>query len=428
MNRLVFIALLLVLLLPLPAFAHPMHGPEKHIPTVQVLGDRIAVDYFIYAQTKHRSQVPDLEAKMSAYGSQIGAMQTVHVDGVQLPLDYVGYRITDTKTHFRYETAPGSVAAGEHTLNYQVFSRGLAREFEIKLQARHGGTLPHESAKVYNQINLRTQFSADGQAPPENEDPFETGTNIYQDLMVRFQETSGPGFWVGVLLISFVLGIFHTLAPGHGKNLAMAYLIDRKGRNIDAFLFATGLAISHTMLAFLIGVVGYVFGRDIDQSTFMPWIRLGAGVLMGGMGSYMLFVAITGKHFHLKFARAHDHRHEHEQGIPHQHPETRISKVRTVLLGALGGVAPCPEALALLLIALGANRIGAGAAMILAFATGMWLVMFVLGLAVVNAGTLLQRLLKRKNGKLTRWLSLISAGGITIVGIVFIYYAVINLL
>jgi len=127
---------------------------------------------------------------------------------------------------------------------------------------------------------------------------------------------------------------------------------------------------------------------------------------------------------------SHDHDHDHPADSSvhsHSHPEEDGGRWRTVLLGMAGGAVPCPEALALLLIAIGAGRMGAGLLMLLAFSLGLASVLFLVGWTVMNAGSFLNRFFAQKNRWFTRVLSVGSATAIVVIGLVFGYYAVLAL-
>lgn len=102
-------------------------------------------------------------------------------------------------------------------------------------------------------------------------------------------------------------------------------------------------------------------------------------------------------------------------------------------LGISGGVLPCPEALSVLLLAIGLGRIVLGVGVILAFSVGLAAALIAIGLSLVRARAVLARravlpraVLSRgmRRGPsatapaaLQRWIPLASAAIVTLLGV-----------
>jgi ABC-type nickel/cobalt efflux system permease component RcnA len=85
-------------------------------------------------------------------------------------------------------------------------------------------------------------------------------------------------------------------------------------------------------------------------------------------------------------------------------------------LGISGGLAPCPEALGVMVIAVGLNRILLGLGLVVAFSFGLAAVLIVIGILLVRTKSLLDRL-----GRVgSRWqtiLPIVSAVMATLLGL-----------
>ena len=92
-----------------------------------------------------------------------------------------------------------------------------------------------------------------------------------------------------------------------------------------------------------------------------------------------------------------------------------------IALGVSGGLVPCPDAIAILLVAVAINRILLGLALILSFSLGLALVLIIIGLLMVNS----RRLFDRMNAfsRLTPILPIISAFVVVALGIGLTYGA-----
>jgi nickel/cobalt exporter len=77
---------------------------------------------------------------------------------------------------------------------------------------------------------------------------------------------------------------------------------------------------------------------------------------------------------------------------------------------------PCPAAIAVLLAAVAAGRLGQGLTYILLFSLGLATVLIAIGLTVVSAGKLAARFLDAK--KFARKVAIASAAIITLIGVV----------
>ena len=88
-------------------------------------------------------------------------------------------------------------------------------------------------------------------------------------------------------------------------------------------------------------------------------------------------------------------------------------------LGISGGLVPCPEAMAVLLISFTINRIALGLFILLAFSLGLAAVLIAIGVAMVLAGPTISRW--TKDGPLMRALPVGSAAVVTLLGVAILY-------
>ncbi len=92
----------------------------------------------------------------------------------------------------------------------------------------------------------------------------------------------------------------------------------------------------------------------------------------------------------------------------------RVSFWQLFLLGVSGGLVPCPAAIAILLAAVGAGRLGEGLTYILLFSLGLAAVLIAIGIAVVSAGSFASRFLDAK--RFARKVAIGGAALVTFVG------------
>ena len=313
-----------VLLIQASAWAHIGHhaDKEKHEVTLRALGDRLALEYRIETipdTHEHATEHQQDQGKDQEKALQILALQTLKIDGRVTALNYCGMQREQAVTVFRYDTGPASFTEGEYDIDYIAKSGLFADDFSFKWDAVDGSRFIAPGPRVRKKINLICQAHFSGKLSP-NAEP---ATAIQPDgmwagLIYRIQNSTGASFWFSVLGICFVFGMLHALGPGHGKSLAAAYLVDRKGM-ANALVFAVSTTITHTMLAFILALLAYLFSNTIHQAEIMPWMQLGASGLMIAIGAWLLYIHISGRHIHLFGGHGHHHPHDHEHDHPHGH-------------------------------------------------------------------------------------------------------------
>ncbi|MFE9201930.1 hypothetical protein ACFYML_07280, partial [Micromonospora sp. NPDC007230] len=107
----------------------------------------------------------------------------------------------------------------------------------------------------------------------------------------RLIETvQSPGFMPVALVIAFVAGAAHGLAPGHGKSLAAAYLIGSRGRVRDAAWLGFSVAAMHTVSVLVIAVAWTFFSLSdlVSLERLTTGLQLAAGLTVVAVGLWLL--------------------------------------------------------------------------------------------------------------------------------------------
>lgn len=110
--------------------------------------------------------------------------------------------------------------------------------------------------------------------------------------------------------------------------------------------------------------------------------------------------------------------HAHGDGHTHSHlpPAEGIKLSNLVVMGISGGLVPCPEALGIMVIAIGINRILLGLGLIVAFSFGLAAVLIIIGILLVRSRSLVERF-GGISGRWSRALPLASAVIVTVLGV-----------
>ncbi len=238
------------------------------------------------------------------------------------------------------------------------------------------------------------------------------------------------------LVVSFVLGGLHALTPGHGKAVVAAYLVGSKGRIIDAIFLGLVVTFTHTFSVISIGILLLFAKESIAQEDIVLWLSLVSGLLIVGIGGWLLARnmkqyysgrAQTHGHDH---SHDHNHTHSHENGHTHSHgfghththvPKERVGFWSLLSLGISGGIVPCVDALIGLLFAITVNKLTWGIIILCAFSLGLAAVLVVIGILMVMAKPVIERFTGR--GIWLQRLPIISATVVIVLGAVLVFKA-----
>ena len=120
------------------------------------------------------------------------------------------------------------------------------------------------------------------------------------------------------LVVSFVLGGLHALTPGHGKAIVAAYLVGSKGRVIDAVFLGLVVTFTHTFSVVALGIVMLV-AQGFAPEDIVPWLSLFSGVLIVGIGAWLLTRNMKQYYSGGAHSQAHGHQHPHPHNHSHDH-------------------------------------------------------------------------------------------------------------
>ncbi len=233
-----------------------------------------------------------------------------------------------------------------------------------------------------------------GGAVPEAATEWDKGGVVARAKSV-LERPKSPALVITLIAVFVLMGALHAVQPGHGKTLVAAYLVATKGTPRDALALAGIVTFTHTISVFALGLATLAASRVFLPSRVIPVMGVLSGLLVAGMGLAMLRRALSRRtaaegddhHHH------HDHAHLTEEEHARLHLEEALAARRRgvdrrglVALGVSGGLAPCPDALAILLLAIGINQAGFGMLAIVAFSLGLAGVLVAFGLIIALAG------------------------------------------
>jgi len=298
----------------------------------------------------------------------------------------------------------------ENGLAFQsVEQNGAVVQFLLTTQANSETQTNWESGKPAVPKAVEVLGLGDVARQAANQSPNQQGINAILDGLVR-SNASSPSFILAALAIAFIVGILHALTPGHGKTVVAAYLVGSRGTLKHAIVLGSTVTLTHTGSVFLIGIIALAASQYILPTSLLPILEIVSGVLILALGFNLLIQRLrawrkgTAPHSHdgldphhhdLDLDHNHTHGHEHSHDIP---DPSDITWRSLLALGVSGGLVPCPEAIAILLLAISINRILLGLSLIVSFSLGLAFILIAIGIAMVQGKRLFARL-----GFLDRW-------------------------
>ena len=237
-----------------------------------------------------------------------------------------------------------------------------------------------------------------------------------------------PLLFLAALVIALILGALHALSPVHGKTIVAAYLVGSQGKAYHAIVLGTIVTLTHTGSVFLLGLATLSLSQYIMPTQLFPTLELVSGLLIVILGLVLLIprlkvwvderrrrkIPAVAKKVEQteKSTRLTIQQEIKESGPEHsQNPEdfgaiplpTGVAALRAnplegirwrslIALGISGGLVPCPDAIAILLIAITINRIIFGLTLIVSFSLGLAVVLIAIGIVMVQSKQLFARL------------------------------------
>jgi ABC-type nickel/cobalt efflux system permease component RcnA len=230
--------------------------------------------------------------------------------------------------------------------------------------------------------------------PPEDDEGGDTEKATPRNTLLNLLLDTRQGFGV-LLVLAAAFGAVHALTPGHGKTVVAAYLVGERGTVWHALVLGVVTTLTHTAgVLLLAALLPLLFPRAVPATVQMV-LGLVGGLLIAGLGLWLLLRRLSGQadHFHLGGGHHHHHGHSHGHGHGHGHthghgPEHELAAPGwwgLVMLGITGGLVPCWDAVFLLGYAISTGRLWLGLPLLLAFSAGLAAVLVAIGIGVVLA-------------------------------------------
>lgn len=240
------------------------------------------------------------------------------------------------------------------------------------------------------------QLEAPVVLPPPTSGPWWT-----RDLrQLLAQGTTGAAVLVA---LAALLGALHALEPGHAKTLMAAFIIAVRGTTARAVLLGGAVALSHSLIVVLFGILALTFGPTIGDG-WAPLFTLASGLIIAAIGVRTVvpsirfgFCRALVHRWHHAFGHRHGHGHHHVHDhadldddaharahaadIRRRFPDRQATTGQVLLFGLGSGLIPCAAAVTVLLVCLQIDRVWLGAALLAAFMLGLAATLVSVGIA-----------------------------------------------
>lgn len=222
------------------------------------------------------------------------------------------------------------------------------------------------------------------------------------DFAALLQQGAGQA-WLFVPS-AILLGALHGLEPGHSKTMMAAFIVAIRGTVLQAVLLGLAATVSHTLVVWVVALVGLRLGQGWDAATTEPYFQVASAVLIVGVALWMMARTWREQHSHHHHdGHHHDHEHGHDRGHHHArhhhhddepedaHARAHADEIRRrfhgrpvttgqiVLFGLTGGLIPCPAAITVLLLCLQLKEVALGGVLVLCFSIGLALTLMSAG-------------------------------------------------
>jgi ABC-type nickel/cobalt efflux system permease component RcnA len=290
-----------------------------------------------------------------------------------------------------------------------------------RVSAQQTESLRHETSSSLL-VDERSVMAAAPPAPSFiQQQPTAPGSVVRGDFLSRMLQRRdlGLGLIALCVLAAFGLGATHALSPGHGKTIVAAYLVGSRGTLKHAGLLGFVVTFTHTFTVFLLGLGVLFFQQYVVPEKIVPALGAISGLSIVLVGAWLLYkrskALLPSHHHHHHSHDHHGHNHSHTHththgGSTHSHTiPGQITPAGLVALGVSGGLVPCPSALILMLSAIALGRPGLGLVLLVAFSSGLALVLMTIGALALYARHLLPDSKKTSQHPVFRLIPVFSA-------------------
>ena len=249
---------------------------------------------------------------------------------------------------------------------------------------------------------------------------------VFTDAMsgIRGKQTLGAFGWA--LLVCFLYGILHTLGPGHGKAVIIAYFTGEGGSMSRGFRMGIQIAVFHVLSAVIIVLATDVAlrsttGGGLSDYAMVRRISYGAIIVIG---SIMLWTAVRAWRLRDREGHSHHHEHSHTGCAACSSHAGEGSKSKMNWLSLAVGSIPCTGALLVLLFGIANDALASAVFLVVAISLGMAVALIAIGIAAIGGRRFAFRVLPEKmQANLPLTMRLVGSSAVLVIGILLFSFS-----
>ncbi len=204
-------------------------------------------------------------------------------------------------------------------------------------------------------------------------------------MLTNILQQTGAYSWL-YMPSAVVLGALHGLEPGHSKTMMAAYIVAIRGTVRQAIMLGLAATVSHTLVVWIVALVGLRLGSRWNSATVEPWMQLLSAIIIISIAVWMIWRTQRSARRHHDHDHDHDddhhadeHEREHALELQRQLSRGPVSNSRILMFGLTGGLIPCPASITVLMVCLQLKQLALGAMLVLCFSIGLALTLVASG-------------------------------------------------
>ncbi|MGO1120415.1 nickel/cobalt transporter [Rhodovibrionaceae bacterium A322] len=173
--------------------------------------------------------------------------------------------------------------------------------------------------------------------------------DLHRQLAESMQAVGDKGAvaaW-GLIVLSFLYGVFHAVGPGHGKVIISTYLLTQESQLRRGVILSLLSSLAQGVTAIVIveatiGLLGLPFRKAEDSASGLEAISYGLVALVG-----LLLIVTRSRRLYARYSQAphagqdHHHHHDHSHSHSHDHGHAHTHAHDSGQGGELSGAEAC---------------------------------------------------------------------------------------
>ncbi len=182
------------------------------------------------------------------------------------------------------------------------------------------------------------------------------------DLVREAKETHSPKPLVFLLLVAFAYGMLHAAGPGHGKVLAISYILSQRPKLLRGMLFGGSIALFHGLSGIMFVLIIHIILQKSVTGTLEDVTRITQIISFSLIACLGLGILIKSSYRWIKSAKG---------GHPAYNGNHKRHLYGPLLSALVVGMIPCSGVVMVMLFAMSMKMVGLGIMLGITISMGM---------------------------------------------------------